>query len=321
MRAAPMRERAMTVFDLSGGVKPPADLPGLPRRLLFGISVTPFADSYNEIVEQVLAAEEGGLDLVGIQDHPYQRRFLDTFLLMADLLARTKRLTFFPDVANLQLRHPAMLAKSAATLDVMSGGRFELGLGAGGFSRAVVGMGGPPRTASEAVDALEEALPIIRGALDGQAVVRAEGPHYPIPGYPPGPRALHRVEIWIGAYKPRGLRLIARHADGWVPSMGYMPPDEFRAAAAYLDEAAVAAGRDPRSIRKIYNISGTITGGARGEGPLDGPVDQWVETLASWHVDLGVDAFIYWPPDTSATGVERFAADIFTRVRDLVGAT
>jgi alkanesulfonate monooxygenase SsuD/methylene tetrahydromethanopterin reductase-like flavin-dependent oxidoreductase (luciferase family) len=310
MRAAPVRERAMTVFDLSGGVKRPADLPGLPRRLLFGISVTPFADSYNEIVEQVLAAEEGGLDLVGIQDHPYQRRFLDTFLLMADLLARTKRLTFFPDVANLQLRHPAMLAKAAATLDVMSGGRFELGLGAGGFSRAVVGMGGPTRTAREAVDALEEALPIIRGALDGQAVVRGEGPHYPIPGYPPGPRPLHRVEIWIGAYKPRGLRLIAQHADGWVPSLGYMPPNEFRRGAAYLDDAAIAAGRDPRSIRRIYNISGTITDGAIGEGPLDGPVEHWVETLSAWHNDLGVDAFVYWPPGTSWSPIERFAARV-----------
>jgi alkanesulfonate monooxygenase SsuD/methylene tetrahydromethanopterin reductase-like flavin-dependent oxidoreductase (luciferase family) len=148
MRAAPVRERAMTVFDLSGGVNRPADLPGLPRRLLFGISVTPFADSYDEIVEQVLAAEEGGLDLVGIQDHPYQRRFLDTFLLMADLLARTKRLTFFPDVANLQLRHPAMLAKAAATLDVMSGGRFELGARAaspGRWSGWEVRLGRPAR--------------------------------------------------------------------------------------------------------------------------------------------------------------------------------
>jgi alkanesulfonate monooxygenase SsuD/methylene tetrahydromethanopterin reductase-like flavin-dependent oxidoreductase (luciferase family) len=289
----------------------PADSPGLPRRLLFGLSVVPYADSYAQIVEQVLAAEEGGLDLVGIQDHPYQRRFLDTFLLIADLLARTKRLTFFPDVANLQLRHPAMLAKAAATLDRMSGGRFELGLGAGGFSQAVAGMGGPDRSPKEAVDALEEALPIIRAALDvteEKRVVRGPGPHYPIPGYPPGPPPAHRVEIWIGAYKPRGLRLIAQRADGWVPSMGYMPPEEFRVAAAYLDKAAIAAGRDPRSIRRIYNISGTITDGERGEGPLDGPVNHWVETLSSWHTDLGVDAFIYWPSDTRSTTVERFAA-------------
>ena len=66
------------------------------REPLFGISVTPLAAEYPHLVEQVLAAERHGLDLVGIQDHPYQRRFLDTFALIADLLARTRRLRFFP---------------------------------------------------------------------------------------------------------------------------------------------------------------------------------------------------------------------------------
>ncbi len=277
--------------------------------------MTPYADNHPQIVEQVLAAQETGLDLVGIQDHPYQRRFLDTFSLIADLLARTERLTFFPDVANLPLRHPAMLAKAAASLDRMSGGRFELGIGAGTFWQAVTGMGGPRRTPGEAVDALEEALRIVRAALDGERVVRGEGPHYPIPGYPSGPPPAHRMEIWIGAYKPRGLRLIAQYADGWVPSLGYMPPHVFRKAAAILDEAAMAAGRDPRSIRRIYNISGTITDGAKGERILDGPVDHWVQTLSSWHADLGVDAFIYWPPDTSPRTVERFAANVAQSVR------
>jgi alkanesulfonate monooxygenase SsuD/methylene tetrahydromethanopterin reductase-like flavin-dependent oxidoreductase (luciferase family) len=106
--------------------------------LRFGISVTPLADEYPAIVAQVLAAERGGLELVGIQDHPYQRRFLDTFSLIADLLARTDRLRFFPDVASLPMRPPTMLAKAAVSLDVMSGGRFELGLG----GRQLLGRGG-----------------------------------------------------------------------------------------------------------------------------------------------------------------------------------
>src|SRR5919109_4986258 len=159
------------------------------RALMFGIAVTPYADAYRQLVEQVLAAERAGLDLVGIQDHPYQRRFLDTFALIADLLARTSRLRFFPDVANLPMRGPTMIAKAAASLDVLSDGRFELGLGAGGFWDAVAGMGGPRRSGREAADALEEAIPIIRGALDvgpEKRVVRGSGPHYPVPGYPPG---------------------------------------------------------------------------------------------------------------------------------------
>jgi alkanesulfonate monooxygenase SsuD/methylene tetrahydromethanopterin reductase-like flavin-dependent oxidoreductase (luciferase family) len=271
----------------------------------------------------VLAAERGGLDVVGIQDHPYQRRFLDTFALIADLLARTSRLRFFPDVANLPLREPTMLAKAAVSLDVMSGGRFELGIGAGSFWDAVYGMGGPRRTSREAVDALEEAIPIIRDALDvgpEKRVVRGSGPYYPVPGYPAGPSPAHRVEIWVGAYRPRGLRLIGRLADGWVPSYGHMNPDAFRIASGQIDDAARAAGRDPGSIRRLYNFGGEITDGVVGDDPLIGPVARWVETLTEWATELGVDTFVFWPSDTATDAVERFAAEIVPRVRDAVGS-
>jgi len=291
-----------------------------PRPVWFGLSVVPTAADFPQIVEQVLAAERLGMDLVGIQDHPYQRRFLDTFLLIADLLARTGRLRFFPDVASLPMRGPTMLAKAAASLDVMSGGRFELGIGAGNFWDAVAGMGGPRRTTAEAVDALEEAIPIIRAALDVGAerrVVRAPGPHYPVPGYPPGPSPAHRVEIWVGAYRPRGLRLIGRMADGWVPSLGHMGPNAFREASARIDEAAVAAGRDPREIRRLYNIGGVMTDGPRGDGPLDGPVEHWIETLTEWATKLGVDAFIYWPAEMA--DLERYGTKVVPAVKAALG--
>jgi len=269
----------------------------------------------------VLAAEHGGLDVVGIQDHPYQRRFLDTFTLIADLLARTARLRFFPDVANLPLREPTMLAKAAVSLDVMSGGRFELGIGAGSFWDAVAGMGGPRRTSREAVDALEEAIPLIRAALDvgpEKRVVRGQGPYYPVPGYPAGPPPAHRVEIWVGAYRPRGLRLIGRLADGWVPSYGHMNPEAYRVASDQIDAAARAAGRDPTAIRRIYNFGGEITDASGRGDPLVGPADQWIETLTAWAIDLGVDTFVFWPADSATGQVERFAAEIAPAVREAV---
>ena len=77
-----------------------------------GAFVVPDAAEPGGRPRQVRAAEQGGLDLIGIQDHPYQRRFLDTFALLAFLAARTERVRLFPDVANLPLRHPAMLAKA-----------------------------------------------------------------------------------------------------------------------------------------------------------------------------------------------------------------
>jgi alkanesulfonate monooxygenase SsuD/methylene tetrahydromethanopterin reductase-like flavin-dependent oxidoreductase (luciferase family) len=133
-------------------------------QLRFGVFLTPYAARLDDVLAQTIAAEDAGLDLVGIQDHPYQRRFLDTWVLIGHLLARTSRIRIFPAVANLPLRPPAMMAKAAASLDLVSEGRFELGLGAGGFLEAAAGMGAPPCTTGESVEAVEEAIGVLRRA-------------------------------------------------------------------------------------------------------------------------------------------------------------
>src|SRR5205809_301471 len=99
---------------------------GQPVR--FGVFVIP--EATERPLQQALIADELGFDVIGVQDHPYQRRFFDTWTLLTAIAMRTERITVFPDVANLPLRPPAMLAKAAATLDILSGGRLELGLGA-----------------------------------------------------------------------------------------------------------------------------------------------------------------------------------------------
>ena len=146
-----------------------------------GAFVVPDASDPAAVLEQVAAAERGGLELVGIQDHPYNRGQLDTFSLLAFLAARTERVRLFPDVANLPLRHPAMIAKAAATIDVLSGGRFELGLGAGAFWDAIVAFGGPRRSGPESVDALEEAIAILRACWAGERSVTLRGRALPRP--------------------------------------------------------------------------------------------------------------------------------------------
>src|SRR5205809_5805788 len=115
----------------------------------FGVFVTPVATE--DPMRQAIAADELGFDIVGIQDHPYQRRFFDTWTLLTAIAMRTERITVFPDVANLPLRPPAMLAKAAASLDILSGGRVALGLGAGGLWDAIKAYGGPVRTPGESV--------------------------------------------------------------------------------------------------------------------------------------------------------------------------
>ncbi|HXL78066.1 MAG TPA: LLM class flavin-dependent oxidoreductase, partial [Candidatus Eisenbacteria bacterium] len=137
------------------------------RPVTFGHFVIPDATQPIRALELAIAADHAGIDLIGIQDHPYQHRFHDTWTLLSVVAARTSRVTVFPDVANLPLRPPAMLAKAAATLDLLSNGRVELGLGAGGFWPAIGAMGGPVRTAGESVSAVEEAIEVIRLVWSG----------------------------------------------------------------------------------------------------------------------------------------------------------
>jgi alkanesulfonate monooxygenase SsuD/methylene tetrahydromethanopterin reductase-like flavin-dependent oxidoreductase (luciferase family) len=278
------------------------------RAIEFGYFPAPLADEYPTLVERVRIADETGLDLIGIQDHPYQRRFLDTFSLIADLAARTNRVRFFPDVANLALRHPSMMAKSASTIERMSGGRFELGLGAGSFWDAIEGMGGPRRSRAEAVESVAEAISVIRLLWSGERNLRFEGRHYRLKGIHSGPVPSHDIGIWLGAGGPRMLSLIGRVADGWVPSSGWMTPARLPETNARIDDAAQAAGRKPSDIRRIYNVAGSITDGARGDF-LEGPISYWADELTRLAVECGMDAFIFWPTAGDTTAQLRLYAE------------
>jgi alkanesulfonate monooxygenase SsuD/methylene tetrahydromethanopterin reductase-like flavin-dependent oxidoreductase (luciferase family) len=289
---------------------------GLPVR--FGWFLVPEADDPPGLVEAARLAERAELDLIGIQDHPYQRRYLDTFSLLAALATATERIGLFPDVASLPLRHPAMLAKAAASIDLLSGGRFELGLGAGSFWDAIVAMGGPRRSPGEAVEALEEAIALLRLLWSDQRSVRFTGHHYRVAGVRPGPAPAHQIRIWVGAYGPRMQALVGRLADGWVPSSSYLPPERLAGAQARIDDAAAAAGRDPAAIRRLYNISGRI--GPGGGGFLDGPPGQWVEQLLPLVVEAGMDTFVLWPSDTPTRQVEVFGAEVAPALREAVAA-
>jgi alkanesulfonate monooxygenase SsuD/methylene tetrahydromethanopterin reductase-like flavin-dependent oxidoreductase (luciferase family) len=290
------------------------------RGLEVGISIIPYADSLPRSRSLVRAADEGGLALVGIQDHPYQHHFFDTWSLIPTLLADTKRISFFTDVANLPLRLPAVMAKAAASLDVLSGGRFELGLGAGGIPSVIANFGGPRRTPGESVEALDEAIDVIRLLWSEERSVSFDGQYYRLDDARPGPRPTHPISIWVGAFKPRMLRLVGRKADGWLPSLGVLTRDELRGGNRQIDDAAEKSGRDPGSIRRILNLQGLIgdrpaprrselpVGYLAGE-PLAGPADWWVETIAGLQAD-GFDTIVFWPVDPSPDQVELLAGEV-----------
>jgi alkanesulfonate monooxygenase SsuD/methylene tetrahydromethanopterin reductase-like flavin-dependent oxidoreductase (luciferase family) len=274
------------------------------RPIQFGNFLIPDATRPLLPLEQAVRADALGIDLIGIQDHPYQWRFHDTWTLLTAIAMRTERVTVFPDVANLPLRPPAVLAKAAASLDLLSGGRLELGLGAGGFWEAIKAMGGPLRTPGESVQALEEAIEVIRLVWSGKRGVRYDGRFYQLAGLNAGPVPSHPIGIWLGAYRPRMLALIGRAADGWVPSLGRLTPEELREASARIDDAARAAGRDPAAIRRVLNVGSNLS------------ADDFAE-LALEH---GFDTFMVggWPDDSD--GLDRFLEEVVPRVRELVAA-
>ncbi len=273
---------------------------GLP--LQFGTFVTPSNADPEVPVALAELSEQLGYDLVTFQDHPYQPAFLDTWTLMTWVAARTERIHIAPNVLNVPLRQPAVTARAAASLDLLSGGRIDLALGAGGFWDAIEAMGEPRRTPGEGVDALSQAIDVIRGIwdVDDRTALHAGGEFHHVDGAKRGPAPAHDIPLWIGARMPRMLRLTGRKADGWLPSLPWLKPEDIVAGNATIDEAAVAADRDPREIRRLLNLGGDIE------------ADQIVE-LALEH---GFSTFIVMGDDPAT--MRRFADEVIPDVRERV---
>jgi len=291
-------------------------MPDYGHELVFGAFVTPDARSYHHTVALAKVADRLGLDVLGVQDHPYQSSFLDTWTFLSSLAFATSRIKLFPDVATLPLRPPSVLARSAATLDLLSDGRVELGLGAGAFPKGVVSMGGDARTPGEAVEALEEAIAVIRALWAAGERISFTGKHYSLVAAQPGPLPLHDIGIFVGSYKPRMLRLTGRLADGWIPTSSYASPSELVVMQQVIDDAAIAVGRAPADVRRWYNVMGSFT--SREGGFLQGRASLWVEQLTELGLSQGVSGFIIAPGAAAESDLRRFAEEVVPAVREAV---
>jgi alkanesulfonate monooxygenase SsuD/methylene tetrahydromethanopterin reductase-like flavin-dependent oxidoreductase (luciferase family) len=260
------------------------------RSVQFGLNVDPHVNGL-PIAERITAiADTHGIDFVGIQDHPYIASFYDTFTLITWLASRTERVRFFPNVANLPLRPPAMLAKQTATIDHLTGGRLELGLGSGGFADKAAAMGAAPRSPAQARRELGEAIDVIRATWAANL--------------PPA----HDMGIWLGVVGPRSAALLGAKADGWSVSAPYVPPSKLDELNAIIDAAAREAGRDPAAVVRNYNIMGML-----------GPDDGWVEKLTSLYRDHGMNCFTFWPTRDRERQSLIFAREIAPAVRAALG--
>jgi alkanesulfonate monooxygenase SsuD/methylene tetrahydromethanopterin reductase-like flavin-dependent oxidoreductase (luciferase family) len=281
--------------------------------VLFGANVDPVWEDPKYPLRLAQQVDASGLDFITIQDHPYQSAFYDAWTLLTFLAARTERVTFVPTVANLPLRPPAVLAKAAASLALLAGGRVQLGLGAGAFWDAIVAFGGPRRNGKDAVDALDEAIDVIWAIWSEDRSVRTTGTHYSVSGAHPGPPAGPDLGIWLGAYRPRMLALVGSKADGWIPSLGFLGLDKLPDAVARVDDAAASAGRDPATIRKVYNVGGMI--GPESPEPFRGSVRQWVDQLVTLVREPSMNGFTYWPNDDREKQLAVFAAEVAPAAR------
>jgi alkanesulfonate monooxygenase SsuD/methylene tetrahydromethanopterin reductase-like flavin-dependent oxidoreductase (luciferase family)/FAD/FMN-containing dehydrogenase len=295
--------------------------------LEYGTLVTPASE---RAVELARRSEELGYDLVTFQGHPHQPAFLDTWTLMSWVAGQTERIHIATNVLDLSLRHPAVLARGAASLDLLSGGRFDLALGAGTAAApdgaelaqapdawdAIEAMGGRRLAPDAAVGALAEAIDVIRGVLDtGEpGPLRYAGEHYRLGGVERGPLPRHHIPIWLGARQRRMLRLTGRKADGWLASLRHLTPGELRAGNKIIDEAAAEVGRDPAEIRRLVDIAGRFAG--RREGFLQGPPRAWVDDLLPLAVEDGVGTFILRSDDPGT--LERFAREVAPALRQAV---
>ncbi|HET6534164.1 MAG TPA: LLM class flavin-dependent oxidoreductase [Actinoplanes sp.] len=278
--------------------------------LEFGTFITPVNNPPHAAVDRARLSEQLGYDLVSFQDHPYKPGFLDTWTLMSWVAARTERIRVAGNVLNVPMRPAPVLARAAAGLDLLSGGRLSLGLGAGGFWDAMAAMGVTRRTAGESVEQLSEAIDVIRQiwATDERRALRYDGTYYRLNGAKRGPRPAHDIPIWVGAYKPRMLRLVGAQADGWLPSLSYLKPGDLATGNEIIDAAARAAGRDPREVRRLLNVF----------GDPGRSTAEWVDQLLSLVLEDGIGTVILGSDDPGE--LQRFADEVVPEVRARVAA-
>lgn len=263
---------------------------------------------WDPLLRHVLFFEELGFDSIWFCDH-FQRPSrpddpcLEGWTTLAALAALTSQARLGLLVTSNTFRHPSLVAKQALTVDQISDGRLEVGLGTGWFEpeHDRFGIDFPPT--GELVGRFQEAVEIIDRALR-EETVSYDGTYYHLADAPFRPRPVQqpRPPLTLGAHGPRMLRIVARYADRWN---SYGTLEEIKERSAALDEACAEVGRDPSEIiRSLYGW--TI--------PLK--VDPWSSVEAFRDVvgryrEIGISEFLMEAPFEDQFGVaERVAADV-----------
>ncbi len=292
----------------------------LTTGLLIGLDVSTSAAPDADPVGEAREAERLGFDFVSASDHPSGRHpTYETATLLTWIAARTSRVAVASRVLGVPFRRPAMVAKAAESLDRLSGGRLILGLGAGYSDEEIAAVGAPAATAREKVDGLADAVRIIRGAWTRDGFDHAGAVHR-VSALDVEPKPDRRIPVWLGTFGPRALEVTGRLADGWIPSLGFAPPERVPAMRERMLTAAEASGRRPEEVRCVYNVGVRVddAAGAR-PGLVTGPAERVAARLREF-LALGFTGFNLQPqgPDR-ARQVRVLAAEVLPALRETVG--
>jgi probable F420-dependent oxidoreductase len=283
--------------------------------LSVGINLSTSAAVGTDPAADAVRAEELGYDFVCVSDHLHGTHpSYETWTMLTWMAAATSTIHVVSNVLGLPYRSPAVLAKMAESLDRLSGGRLVIGLGAGGGDAEFSAFGLPVRTPKEKVDGLEDALQILRG-LWREPTFTFHGPVYSVEDAELEPKPDRPVPVWVGGFGPRSLRVIGRLADGWLPSMPVVPPEEVAAKRAVIQVAAESAGRDPDELTYAYNISVHLGTGLVDDRVIGGSAAEVTDRIGALVTQLGLDAInvsFVGPGDDHAVA---FATDVVPDLR------
>ena len=284
--------------------------------LKFGVNVDTSAQAGADPAGQARFAEELGFDFVSSSDHPgSSAATFETWTMLTWMAANTERIHFAPRVLGMPFRLPAMVAKMSETFDRLSGGRLILGLGAGGSAAELGSFGIPPATPGKRIDALEDAIRIIRGMWSAPGFTHEGAVHRTVAAELE-PKPERRIPIWLGTFRPRALALTGRLADGWIPTLGYVSAGELPAMRDRVLAAAREAGRAPEEITCVLNVEIGIGDYCEPEPDVvTGSPEELAEQLAGFAA-MGFSAFNFIQAGRSKREqLQRIATEVLPAVR------
>ncbi len=287
----------------------------------FGLSIPAAAGPGADPVATAQAAERLGYDFVATSDHPCGTSpSFETWTMLSWIAAATSRIRVGSRVLGIPYRNPALVAKMAETLQRFSGGRLILGLGGGSADDEFRAFGMTVPSPRDKVDGMAEAISIMRG-LWTEPSFSYTGRIYHTDAASIEPKPFHPIPVWLGTFGPRALAVTGKLADGWIPTLGYMPDARIPGMHEQVLRAAAGAGRDPGAVTCAFHLQLRVEDPAGGDqtepdtGLLAGSADAVAARLIAF-VARGFTAFSINPagPDRDQQ-TERIAKEVIPAVR------